>query len=109
MRTISRQSVIASGAVILAVVPWASSNAQVAQWCGTSWDVQELVAGECSTQGDCDLPSIRDEHLPYGSTEVKLIRAFFHSFARDDGLFPWENPRARCARASVGITSGELS
>ena len=84
MRTISRQSAnIASGAVILAVVPWASSNAQIAQWCGTSWDVQGVVAGGCPTQGACDIPSIRDEHLPDGSMEVKLIRVFFHSFARD--------------------------
>ena len=62
-------------------------------WCSTleRWEAKGLgstVAGDCPTQGACDLPEVRDTYAPDDSTPFKVIRVHVIVFREDDGSAP---------------------
>lgn len=63
-------------------------------FCGTfeRWAAKapaaEAFGGACPTQGDCDIPAIRDAFAPGASTPMRWFRVHFIVFAEDDGSNP---------------------
>lgn len=65
------------------------------EWCQTMTSFArrhpELLAardGVCGTQGDCDIPAIRDEAIPQLGSPLINLRIKFNVFREDDGSNP---------------------
>jgi hypothetical protein len=77
-----------------------AADPQAGEWCDTHlvWAAKaqalgRAAGGGCPIEGDCDIPAIRDSHIPDASTPVKVILLHFIVFREDDG----SNPAASAA------------
>lgn len=56
------------------------------------WLSQNAVLGMCGTQGDCDIPEVRDAMAPTELTPIRHLKAHIHVFREDDGSNPAATP-----------------
>lgn len=74
---------------------YAQSAGPSPDWCQTfeRFDAKGLHGflgpdSDCPIEGDCDIPAVRDAHLPDDSTPWKTIRVHILAFRADDGSDP---------------------